>query len=67
MMVTQSIFNLICGSSGAEEGVPKIFSPDSCWVFIFRGKAMNSIKNHRIAKSTIAAVIVIFPLKSFLL
>ena len=66
-IVTQKNFVFIWGSSGAEGGVPKIFLPDSCWVFIFRGKAMKSRRNQRIVKSTIEAVIVIFPLQSFLL
>ena len=66
-IVTQINFIFIWGSSGAEDGVPKIFFPVSCCVFIFRGKAIKSSINQRIAKSTIAAVIVISPHQSFLL
>jgi len=66
-IVTQKNFIFIWGFSGAEDGVPKIFFPVSCCVFIFRGKAIKSSINQRIVKSTIEAVIVIFPHQSFLL
>ena len=42
--VTQSIFVLIFGFSGAEAGVPSVTFPISSCVFILSGKIMNKIK-----------------------